>query len=185
MQPATAQQPVLAAVTTEPAALTPAQVYEASVPATHPVAPPASFGRAVLLSVLIALAGIAGWAILAEAVHARTALISFAVAAGVAAIMGRLAPFDRRAPAAILGLTIASALLGLLASQYVLLANGQHMSVTTAIDNVPLSKIPKLLTIGTTPITWIIIAVSAYTGFGYAQRHAAARRAAAARMGTP
>jgi hypothetical protein len=185
MQPTNSQQAVVAAVTPDSAAFTPTQVYQASIPTPHPVAAPSSFGRAVLLSVLIALAGIAGWAILAEAIHARTALISFAVAAGVAAIMGRLAPFDRRAPAAILGLTIASALLGLLASQYVLLANATHISVTTAIDTVPFSKVPKLLTIGTTPITWIIIAVSAYTGFGYAQRHAAARRAAAARMGTP
>jgi hypothetical protein len=176
---------MLATAAPEAAASTSAQVYAAGIGTPHSTAAPSGFGRAVVLSALIALAGIAGWAILAEAVHARTALISFAVAAGVAAVMGRLAPLDRRAPAVILGLTIASALVGLLASQYVLLADAAHVGVTTAIENVPLSKIPKLLTTGTTAITWIIIAVSAYTGFGYAQRHAAARRAAAARMGTP
>jgi hypothetical protein len=54
----------------------------------------------------------------------------------------------------------------------------------TVVSRVPVSKIPKLLTTGTSAITWVIIAVSAYSGFGYAQRHSAARRAATATAGS-
>jgi hypothetical protein len=151
----------------------------------HPIAAPTGFGRALAMSLAIAVAGIVAWAVLAEVAHVRTALIAFAVAAGVAAVMGRFAPDDRRAPATIVILTVVSALVGLLASQYVLVADTAHVSVTTALSRIPVSKIPKLMTTGTTAITWIIIAVSAYTGFGYAQRHASARRAATPAGTTP
>ena len=143
-----------------------------------PLAAASNYGRALALSIGIALVGVGAWVLLAEAAHVRTALIAFGVAAGVATVMRTFAPADRRAPATIVVLTVASALLGLLASQYVLLADAVHLNVFTVVDRLPMSKIPKLLTTGTTAITWIIIAVSAYTGFGYAQRHSAARRAA-------
>src|SRR3954471_1201675 len=142
-----------------------------------PFAAPSGFGRALAMSTAIAMAGVVGWVILAETAHVRTALIAFAVAAGVAAVMRTFAPHDRRAPAVIVILTIASALLGLLASQYVLLADANHVGVMTAVSHVPVSKIPRLMTIGTTAITWVIIALAAYTGFNYARRLSMARRA--------
>src|SRR3954470_19250788 len=41
------------------------------------LAAPSAFGRALAMSIGIALAGVAGWVILAEAAHVRTALIAF------------------------------------------------------------------------------------------------------------
>jgi hypothetical protein len=134
------------------------------------------FGRALALSLAIAAAGIGGWVVLAATVQVRTALIGFAVAAGVAAVFRQFAPHDRRAPALIVILTVLSALVGLLASQYVLLAHAAHVSTMTAISKVPMSKVPELMTTGTSAITWLIIALSGFSGLRYAQHHAAASR---------
>src|SRR4051812_7241933 len=188
MQPASISADMAVNEPTTAVAATAFETGQSNIPAPvvmTPLAAPSAFGRALAMSIGIALAGVAGWVILAEAAHVRTALISFGVAAGVAAVMQRFAPHDRRAPVVIVGLTIASALVGLLASQYVLVADSAHVSVMTAVDRIPLSKIPHLLTVGTTAITWIIIALSAYTGFGYARRLTMARKAVQPAASTP
>jgi hypothetical protein len=128
-------------------------------------AAPEQFARAVLVSVGAGVAGVAGWAILASSVHVRTALISFAVAAAAFAAFRRFAPHNPLAPAVIVAVTVASALVGLLASQYALLADAAHVSYLTAVRDVPMSKVPKLLTTGTDAFTWIIVVLSVYSGY--------------------
>jgi hypothetical protein len=126
---------------------------------------PENFARALVASIGIAVLGIVAWAVLAETVHVRSALVSFGVAIGTAAAFRRWAPRHPGAPVAIVGLTIASAVLGLLASQYALLADAVDISFLDAVNDVPLSKVPHFLTIGTDAFTWIIVAVSVYSGY--------------------
>ena len=145
--------------------------------APAPVVARSRFGLAFGASVVIAAVGVATWAMLAATMHARSALVGFAVAAGIATVMRALAPHDRRAPIAIVGLTAISALLGLLASQYELLAQATGLSFTDVVERLPMSKVPHLLTIGTTPMTWVIMALSVYSGL----RMAATVRPARAR----
>ena len=127
-----------------------------------------SYWTGLALGVVVAAAGVLGWALLAY-VHVRTALIALVVAAGVAAAMRTQAPGDRRAPATVVVLTVLSALVGLLAAQYVLLAHAAHLSVFTVIRLWPVSKIPTLMTTGTDAFTWLIIALAALTGWRYAR----------------
>ena len=132
------------------------------------------FGFAFGLAVAIALAGVAVWAILAEMAHIRLALVSFGVAAAIAATMRTFAPTDRRAPAAIVGLTAVSAVAGLLASQYALLADAAGLGYFDVVRRVPMSKIPDLMTTGTTGITWFVMAASIWAGWSFARKMRAA-----------
>jgi hypothetical protein len=149
---------------------------ELTTPATPPAwVNPASadterFGVALLAALGVAIAGIVAWVILAETMQVRTAIVAFAVAIGTTAAFRRFAPRYPTAPVVVVGLTVASAVLGLLASQYALLAQAVHVSFFTAVGEVPLSKIPRLITIGTDPLTWIIVALSGYSGYRAAQR---------------
>ena len=142
-------------------------------PPSAPIAP--RFGVALGLSVAIAVMGVVGWTVLAMA-HLRSALISFAVAAGIAATMRAFAAHDRRAPFAIGGLTALSALSGLLFSQYEMVADATNLSLYTVINRIPVSKLPDLLTTGTSAVTWVIMAASVYTGLQAATRLSALNR---------
>src|SRR5436305_9558522 len=86
-----------------------------------------SFATALTLAVLVAAGGVVGWVVLAQTMHLRSALVALVVAAGTAAAFRRHAPADARAPIVIVGLTVLSALIGLLASQYALLADAVHV----------------------------------------------------------
>jgi hypothetical protein len=144
-----------------------------------PAAPTSSrFGTALALGFGIAVLGVVGWALIALWFSARFALISFGVAAGIAAVMRVFAPNDRRAPVAVVVLTALSALVGQLASQYGLLAEGLHISYFKAVDIVPSSELRKFYTAGTSAMTWIIMAISVYAGFAFARQLSAHRPSA-------
>ncbi|HVU73914.1 MAG TPA: hypothetical protein VHE83_13195 [Mycobacteriales bacterium] len=133
-------------------------------PASGPAAPRSRFGTAFALSLFIACVGVATWVALAATMQLRSALVSFGVAAGIATVMRAFAPHDRRAPIAIVVLTALSALVGLLGSQYELLSQAANLGFFDTVSRVPTAKIPHLLTIDTTPMTWVIMALSVYSG---------------------
>jgi hypothetical protein len=139
-------------------------------PTMPTVAAPTKFGTAVGLSLGVAILGVVVWEVLAQAAHVRSALVAFGVAAGIAAVMRAFAPNDRRAPAVIIVLTALSALAGLLASQYALVADAVHVSFFTVVQNIPMSKIPELMKTGTSPMTWVVMAASVYAGFAFSRR---------------
>jgi hypothetical protein len=163
---ATAAQPV-------DAASPPAVEISSPVPAQFgagQAAPQQSFATALTLAVAVAAGGVVAWVLLAQSMHVRSALVALVVAAGTAAAFRRHAPADRRAPIVIVGLAVASAVVGLLASQYALLADAVHVDYFTVVERLPMSKIPRLMTAGTTPMTWFIVALSIYTGWRYSIR---------------
>jgi hypothetical protein len=160
---------------------TPAPVSLAVQPVPAPAPPWANAGRpaeryphAVVLSAGVAGLGVVGWVVLAETWHVRSALVALAVAAGVTAVFRREAPHDRRAVPTVVAMTLASAVFGLLASQYAVVARAAHVSFFTAVLNIPLSDVPKLFTAGITPVTWFIVALSVYSGYRFATRLPAA-----------
>jgi hypothetical protein len=134
-----------------------------------------SYGTALLLGLGAAALGVVGWIYLAEAFQLRSALVAFAVALATTAAFARYAPDDRRAPVTIVVLTVASALVGLLGSQYALLAHDVHLSFFTTVRDVPLHKVPRLVTTGTDAFTWVIVALSGFTGYRQAMRLRAMR----------
>jgi hypothetical protein len=145
-----------------------------------------NFPLALLAAVAIAVLGVVAWAVLAETVQVRTALIAFGVAIGTAAAFRKYAPSSPAAPLIVVVLTVASAVLGLLASQYALVAHDFHLSFFTVVDQIPLSKVPHFLTIGTDALTWIIVALSGYSGYRASmQLRAHQRGASAPRYGAP
>jgi hypothetical protein len=133
-------------------------------------AAPSRFAAALGLSVAVALLGVVAWELLAQTAHMRSALVGFGVAAVLAGVMRTFAPGDRRAPYCVVLLTALSALAGLLASQYALLAESVHVSFFYAVQHVPVSKIPDLMKAGTTAMTWVVMAASVYAGFAFSRR---------------
>jgi lysylphosphatidylglycerol synthetase-like protein (DUF2156 family) len=139
-------------------------------PTTPTIAAPNKFGTAVGLSIAVAVLGVVVWEVLAQTAHLRSALVGFGVAAAIAGVMRAFAPNDRRAPVVIIVLTALSALAGLLASQYALVADAFHISFFTVVRDIPISKIPELMKTGTSPMTWIVMAASVYAGFAFSRR---------------
>jgi hypothetical protein len=150
--------------------------YPANEPAGTPPwinaggAQPEAFGVAVAAAVGVAILGVIGWIVLAEAFRIQTAFVAFGVAIGTAAAFRRFAPRNATAPTLVVVLTVASALVGLLGSQYALLAHDAHVSYLTAVRGVPVSKIPDLMKDGTNAFTWVIVALSGLTGYRQSQR---------------
>jgi hypothetical protein len=131
---------------------------------------PESLGMALAAAVGVGVLGVIGWVAIADAFQARTALVAFGVALGTAAAFRRFAPSNPLGPPAVVVLTIASALVGLLASQYALLAHDAHLGFFTVVNRLPASKIPTLMTTGTGAFTWVIIALSGLSGYRASMR---------------
>jgi hypothetical protein len=133
---------------------------------------PGRFGyeRGLWISIGVAFLGVFLWVGAAEVLHVRTALISLAVAAVTAVVMAAHAPGDRRVPATVVVLTVASAVLGLLASEYALVAIALHRSYFDVVLSVPLSRVLRLTVTRTDAFSWFIVALSVYSGIRMARR---------------
>jgi MFS superfamily sulfate permease-like transporter len=132
--------------------------------------PPEKFGLALAAAIGVAVLGVVAWVVIERAFNIQTALVGLAVAVGVVSCFRKWAPLNPAAPVIVVVLTVASAITGLLATQYDLLAKAAGISLSKTVNDVPLHKVPKLLTTGTNAFTWIIIALSVYTGIRYATR---------------
>lgn len=125
---------------------------------------PGQFAVGFAFASLAALLGAVLWLIVAETFEVRLALIALGVSVVIGLVLLRFAPRDRRnAPTAIV-LTFLSALVGLLASQYALLAQATDQSFAEAVLRVPFARIPRLLIAGTDAGTWLIVALSLVSG---------------------